>query len=370
MSDGFNKGGNNNFSSPFDTIKQRLSSGNVSSYFSSPSSSSNLYSPVVSYMKQQYTSRKGSGFDTSKLFGNIQQYTQPYTQQVSSRIDESIHRSGSSMIEKARHKIKFQENPNDWFPQRYQKKAFNFGVDVLADNMETINRAGKHFASGVGDKMMSSTIDRWHPKHLKTLYDNPELRSRYVQQRKQQILQPLELYKDPKGFAKRKMSQYKNTFGNMKDHYSNMDGGFFDKTKHGANTFVDMTQSTIAPVIGSAIGMFALYNTPSLRKNTNKAMDSMFPKQKMYGKAARFFPTKLMFTKPLSKMVGNPRVTAALMLYGAATSVGKSISDSIHLQRESPKMHKRLKDSNTETYRSSVHRNLSESIKSTKKVNN
>lgn len=368
MSNGFNKGGNNNFSSPFDTIKQRLSSGNVSSYFSSPSSSSDLYSPVVSYMKQQYTSRKGSGFDTSKLFGNIQQYTQPYTQQLSSRIDQSIHNSGSSMIEKARHKVKLRDSPNDWFFVRARNKVINYGVDVVADNAERINRAGKDFSSGVGNKVVSSTIDRYTPKNLIPLFTQPEQRSRYVQQRKQQFLQPLEAYQDPKGFMRRKRTQYKNSFHNFKDHLSSMDGGVLNKTKHGARTTVDLLQESIAPSIGAAITTMAIFNTPTLRKNTNNAMDRMFPKQKLTSKFMRSFPTKLMFTKPLSRVVGNPRFAMALAAYGVATHIGKSINDSLQLQKENPTMHKRLVDSGTDTYRSSTHRNLSQSIKNTQKI--
>lgn len=287
---------------------------------------------------------------------------------ASEQIDSSMQQLGVSATNKGRDWIKFQPDPNEFFVTRYQKKAFNFGVDLVADNMVRIANAAKGFSSGVAEKMPEGTLDRLNPMHLGTLASNPELVKRYMSQRKSQILQPIDLFNDPSSFARKKLDQAKNGFWNMSDHVSSLEGGFSGKVFHGGRAFVDFTQDKIAPAIGVGLGMYGLYNLPQKhRQRTNQAMDSMFPKKTMYGKAARFPPTKFMLTKPLARIRGNPWLSLGVLGYTVATSIGKSISDSQKLVKSDPKTFQRLQANGNEMYRSSLHLDMRNAINRTRR---
>lgn len=303
----------------------------------------------------------------SSMYDSASHMAQQGRMAVSQKIDHGMQQLGVSATNSGRDMVKFTPNPQDGYIRRYQKMAFNYGVDVVADNMEKISHAAQGFSSGVGEKMGPGTFDRLNPAHLATLVAHPDLVKRYMSQRKTQLMQPIDFYREPKSFTKKKFAQAKNSFWNVHERVSELDGGFTGKVSHGGRAFVDFTQEKIAPMLGVGIGTFMIYNMSQQRKKTNQAMDSMFPKSTLYGKMARFTPTKFMLTKPLARIRGNPALSLGLLAYGMATSVGKSIGDSMELQKTLPATHQRLKDSGVEMYRSSTQLDVHHSIKRTSK---
>ncbi|WP_432460407.1 MULTISPECIES: hypothetical protein [unclassified Agarivorans] len=328
-----------------------------------------FFSRNVNRLQSQFSSYQPPSFQSSPFgqhLDSVKDWTQQRRNTFHQQLDSSVQESAVVANNKGREMLKFKSSQDDWLPQRIQKAVYNKGVDVLADNSERLLRYGKGYASGVGDKMPSKTMERYHPGNIARLFTQPDQSMRYLQQRKAQLLQPWELYQSPTQFGKQKMGEAKRTFWNMHERYQELDSG--NKLAHGGRAAVDYTQEKIAPVLGSSLLAFSLYHRYQQRQNTNQAMDRMFPRQTRVGKTARFLPTRMMFTKPLSRVVGNPRLSLALLTYGALTGVGQSIKDSMDLQHSAPNTFSRLKQDNREMYKSSFQRDLQSSVQNTSRT--
>lgn len=302
----------------------------------------------------------------SKGLQMSQSHLSSMQQHVSQQIDHGMQHMGVSAVNLSRDMIKMEHKPDDWMITRAKKSVYNYGVDKVADNFEYISKQAKDFSSELGGKIVPSTLDRFNPMHATNVFIHPELARRYMAQRWQQVTQPIEFYNDPRGFANKKMGQLKNSFWNMHERYGELDGG--NKLMHGGKAFVDYAQDKAAPIIGGVVTAFGIYNMSPFRKQTKQAMDSMFPKSTMYGQAARMLPTRLMLTNKLAKIKGNPRLTLALLGYSAVTGIGKSIADSLELQKTLPNTYNRLRANSTEMYKSSSQLDMHNSIQRTSKT--
>jgi len=232
-------------------------------------------------------------------------------------------------------------------------------VDVVTDNINLIWDVTKGYGSGVFSKVIPKTRDRLDPSNIMTVFTNPDLVKSYLSQRKTQIVQPIDFYYDPAGFAGKKSSQYKNTLYNVKDIYLGLDSD--RRFKHGSNVVVDMTQQTIATAVGMWATMFTLFNAfPGARQNTKDMRDKLFPKEKLHGKVMRQFPLRLMFANPISRLFGNPWLAAAALVYTSLASIGLSLRDSRELMEKNPEIYRRLKENGTDTYRSGSYVDLIE----------
>ncbi|TPN83468.1 hypothetical protein [Aquimarina algicola] len=287
---------------------------------------------------------------------------------ASDRIDSGMHYIGNSMLDISRDNFKLDHHSDDSYRWMFQKYAFNAGIDVAAMLASPVLNATAGFASGIGDKIGETTLDRVHPSHLWTIMQHPDFISHYLSQRKEQIMQPIRFYQDPKGFSHAKYHQIGNSLSNAYAHYNSLDPGLMGAVTHGGRAVVDFAQDNIAPGLGVALATFAMYNTGKRRERTMWAMDRMFPKDTLYGKAARFLPNRLMFAKPLSRIRGNPMFSAALLTYLMATSLGKNYEDMQELKEVDPDMYKRLEENNSESYASSTNLSIKESIERTSRT--
>lgn len=286
---------------------------------------------------------------------------------IPKHVDHQMQEWGISFTNFSRERVKWKPTPNDGLILSGKKWAYNKSVDVLADNANWIMRTTGGFLEGVGEKTLPATKDKFHPSHLLPLVTHPELRKRYMEQRWQQLKQPYDFVMTPGPFMKKKWGEWQNGFWNMKDHYSALDGwGGMTKAKHGGRTVVDLVQENAGAIVGTlALTMAAYSGRKKMRQQTTSMMDYMFPKNKIYGQAARVFPVKLLFSKPLAKMRAHPLLTAGIITYTLATTMGKQIKDSMALEKEQPETFKRLKQNGSEMYRSSFHRNARASIQET-----
>ncbi len=307
--------------------------------------------------------RSSSGSNPLQDFYNrTSEIAQHYRGIVSNRFDQSMQDAGRHFTGVGRDLVKLKVDPNDWFWIRAQKGAYNYGVDVVANNFNLIWNVTKGYSKGVFEKVIPKTFERLDPGNILSILANPELAKRYFQQRKTQIMQPIDFYYDPAGFSKKKYQQYKNTFFNFKDIYFGLDSR--RRLAHGGNVAVDMSQQAIAAAMGMWLTMFGMFNLfPGARQNTKNMRDRLFPREKLYGKVMRQLPLRLMFANPISRLMGNPFLAAALFGYTMLASVGRSIRDRNELIEKSPDISRRLSESGTDMYRSGFYLDVYDTTK-------
>jgi|GEM_PF-3360518 len=311
---------------------------------------------VQNCIVQRSTSDPNPIRDVIRQVRNTGQY---YKGLFSENLDKTLRNTGKHFTGIGRDLVKFKPSDEDWFHTRAKKKVFNYGVDVVTDNINLIWDVTKGYGSGVFSKVIPKTRDRLDPSNIMTVFTNPDLVKSYLSQRKTQIVQPIDFYYDPAGFAGKKSSQYKNTLYNVKDIYLGLDSD--RRFKHGSNVVVDMTQQTIATAVGMWATMFTLFNAfPGARQNTKDMRDKLFPKEKLHGKVMRQFPLRLMFANPISRLFGNPWLAAAALVYTSLASIGLSLRDSRELMEKNPEIYRRLKENGTDTYRSGSYVDLIE----------
>ena len=126
-----------------------------------------------------------------------------YKQLVGEKIDQKFQESGKYFTNTGRDLVKLKHRDEDWFHTRIKKNVFNFGVDVVADNVNLIWDVTKNYTTGVFSKVVPKTMDRLDPTNPMTLLMNPDLVKRYFSQRKTQIMQPVDFYYDPMGSPRR-----------------------------------------------------------------------------------------------------------------------------------------------------------------------
>ena len=84
-----------------------------------------------------------------------------------------------------------------------------------------------------------------------------------------------------------------------------------------------------APLVGASMVMFAVYNATAARREATKhAFDSMFPRGSLSSPFTRNPVVKFALTKPIARVVGNPRLSAAALTYILLVKMGKSIRES------------------------------------------
>jgi len=281
-------------------------------------------------------------------------------QRVSAQVDQTMQKLGVSATNVGREMVKFEANPEDWMVTRLKKKAWNFGVDLLADNAVLIARYGNAFIAGVVDKIPRETYDRLNPRHMSMIVAHPDLARLYLHQRKEQILTLYNFYMDPWDVLKKQPAKIKNSFYNLYDRSTELEG-----YQHGGRVFVDYVQRKIAPVIGASMVMFMIYNARAAERNaTRAAFNRMFPAYSLTSPFTRNPLTRILITKPFSRIVGNPALSAAALTYLVLVNMGKSIRDSLELKKQIPVAYQRLRENQTEMYRSGTQLDLQESIRS------
>jgi hypothetical protein len=288
-------------------------------------------------------------------------------QKTSATVDKHVQELGTEGVKQGREWFKLPSQPGDGFYTRMQKAVFNKGVDVLADHSTRLLQHSRDFAGGVAGKVIGGTVDRLNPMHLQNLWQHPELLQRYGEQRKNQLMQPVDMVMQPKEFAQRKWQDAQHAGKNAWEHWGNLEGGTGSKLAHGGRAAVDLFQEKLAPMVGLGLTSVGIFNMAQQRLRTNAAMNSMFPSGTMRGAIARFPVNKFFVAKPMARLVGNPRLVLGMAAYGVATSIGKSIGDSMKLKETMPGVHQRLTASGNETYRSSLHLDMHQSTQATKR---
>lgn len=306
-----------------------------------------------------------------------QQHTSPLqntlrnqSEQLSDRIDSHVQRTSEHAVNQGRDRLKLERRPEDSWLLGLKKRGFNKGVDIVSDNLEYMANVAGGFAKGVGGRVIPETSDRLNPMHLLTAIRNPRSVSRQLQQRKEQLIAPYRFYQNPGSFVEQRWDQMKGSLHTGYDHFSDMDSGLTEKVKHGGRALVSSVQDTMGSAVGVGAGVLAIYGTGKRRVRTNQAMDSLFPKDKLYGKMARFPLTKFMFTKHVARIKGSPLLSAGLLAYGVGTSIGRHIDAKNKLETERPAIFKRLKNAGREEYASKRHMDLVETIRRTKTPEN
>jgi hypothetical protein len=286
---------------------------------------------------------------------------------ASSHIDSAMQTATLKASQFGRDNFKMAPHPDDWFPTRMKKKVANLIVDKTADNVDTLARGATDFTSGVADKVVSSTVDRLHPKNLSPFIYDPDSVRKYGSQFGRQVMSLPRAYSDPTGFASEWIGKKYTTARNVVGLAGELEGGMTDKLAHGGRALVDLTQETVAPVIGTAAAGWGIYNAlSSTRQNTRTAMDSLFPSERTYGKVARMQPFRFLVSTPMARVVGNPRLSALLLGYGALTGIGRSILDSHQLAQDDPVMSARLAAEHREMLDSTPMVNARASVQKTK----
>ncbi|MGY8921412.1 MAG: hypothetical protein ACKVKQ_05890 [Flavobacteriales bacterium] len=284
-----------------------------------------------------------------------------------SQVDSGMQWAGHKMLNVSRENFKATHYPEDGYRMMFGKYGYNASIDAGALLASPVINATAGFAYGVGDKMGASTWDRVHPRHAWSIMQHPDFMGHYLSQRKEQLIQPVRFYQDPRGFSNKKYGQVKNSLHNLHSHYSALDPGFMGSIAHGGRSVVDFAQDKIARGVGVGLASFMMYNTGKRKQRTIRAMDCTFPKDTFHGKVARVFPNRLLFAKPISRLRGNPAFSAALIAYLVATSMGKNREDMMALKHEDPDISKRLEENNSESYGAGTNRGLRESIHRTSK---
>ncbi len=310
---------------------------------------------------QRYASALNRSIETGRSMANTQ------ARALSQHVDEGVQQASSHAINVGRDRMKLDHSQDYWPQVKLPKMAFNLAVDVVADNSQRIAKGATGFADGVAGKMLEGTLDRVNPMHLATAAMHPHLAKRYVAQQLQWMQTPFDFSRDPLGFASTKWDQAKNSLRNAHDHYASLEGGFGDKLAHGGRALVDLTQEKLAPMIGMGMGTMALFAMPKQRKNTQMAMDRMFPKDRFYGRTARKTVPRFLFSKPIARVVGNPKLSAGLATFSFLTNMGMNISASQELSQSNRTQHGRLVENNRELVGSAGHLDLAKSIKATRK---
>jgi len=314
----------------------------------------------VSYLKDFGNQLYRAGFaGSSAAFSN--QQTSALASD-SAQIDQAMQKLGVSATNVSRERVKFEADPNDWTVTWLKKKAWNFGVDILADNAVLITKYGTSFLPGIVDKLAAETVEVFNPQHLTKIPAHPDLARRYASQRWDQAVTLYNLYLDFPGELRKKGNIAKNSFYNLSDLTSKLEG-----YRHGGRVFVDLAQRKIAPLVGASMVMFAVYNATAARREATKhAFDSMFPRGSLSSPFTRNPVVKFALTKPIARVVGNPRLSAAALTYILLVKMGKSIRESIELGEQSPDAWRRLRESNRDVTNSERCLAWLQSIESTK----
>ncbi len=286
---------------------------------------------------------------------------------LSGQADKGMHYLGDRLLNVSRDNFKLNYYPEDGYIWKAQKFGFNRSVDAAAMLASPLLHASTGFAKGVGGKMWDSTKDRLDPTHLWTLMNHPGYIGHYFSQRKDQLMMPYRMYQDPRGTGREMYDHIGNSLSIWKSHYDELDSGFMGSVTHGGRALVDYAQDTIAPTLGVTGLSMMLYNSGMRKQRTTATMDHFFPKSTYYGQFARFLPTKMMLTKPFSRVVGNPMFSAMMISYLLATKLGKNYEEMEAMREHDPRNYQRLVDNNSESFGASFHSGVRDSINRTSK---
>jgi hypothetical protein len=289
--------------------------------------------------------------------------------EASRHLDAVMQTASLKMSQYGRESFKMKPEEGDWLPTRIKKQAVNYVVDKAADNVDFLIRGTKDFASGVADKVVSGTVDRFGPSNLSPFIYQPDAVKKYGAQFGEKLTTLPRAFNDPLGFTKEWAGKKMTTARNIGGLAGELEGGSMkEKLTHGGRGLVDFAQEEVAPVVGAGIIAKGLYSGfSSTRNNTRTAMDSIFPSSSAYGRVARMQPFRFFIATSVARVAGNPRLSAMLLGYGAVTGIGSRILDSYQLAKEDPVASARLAAEHRDMLDSSTLVNARASLRNTTK---
>ncbi len=285
------------------------------------------------------------------------------TQYISNPIFQHFKTNAPSYLEM----IKAQHREGDGWTLWAKKGIYNKSIDLVSGYAPYAISPIQTFLGDIKKKIGKETFDSLNPATLIYLWSHYPLAQQYFAQRYDQITTPIQYYRDFRGTFNKQMFSAKGGYLNLLEHFGRLEGGPMAKTKQFGRVILDMTEQTIAAKLGVAICIFTLFQVPTFKRKTNASFEYLFPKNTLRGFGGRLFPVKLMFSKPLAKVHGNPFLSFTVVTFMMAMSVAKSIKDSLEFEERFPDQHKRLKSYNREVVNSSLHLKYIDTVEQEKK---
>lgn len=260
--------------------------------------------------------------------------------------------------------LKAEPRDDDGWRMWALKRAYNLGVDITTQYAPYALEPLKNFAYDVLTRMPGKTFEALNPGRLFYLSMHHQDVQRYFSQRFDQLTTPIRYYQDPKKAFQQTMIGTSGAFQNLTGHLWQLEGGALGKTKQLGHVIIDMTEEKGAEKLGVWMALFSLYNfVPKVRQNTNTTFDRLFPRGTVTGFYARMLPVKLLFTKPIARVVGNPLLSLTVITYLISMSIAGSLQASHELSQKHPEIHQRLTTYHRDLTNASFHLSVRESIK-------
>lgn len=258
--------------------------------------------------------------------------------------------------------IRAEHRDDDGWVRWAQKGAWNASIDLVARYAHLAVEPVTTFLCDTASKIPSETFDRLNPANLLVLSSNMPLVQRYFAQRVDQLTTPFQYWSDFRGTFQKQIISTRGALTNAGSHLSALDGGFADRTKQLGEVAIDMTEQSIAGKIGVCMALFALFRAPPMARKTQASFNAMFPQGTLRGLIARPLPVRMMFSKPLARVAGNPLLSFSVVTYMMTMSIANSIRDSIQLQESHPDIHDRLTTYNRDVVNAPFHLNYRQTL--------
>ena len=280
------------------------------------------------------------------------------TRYVSTPVHEHFKTHGPGYLQS----IKADHDPDDGWVRWAQKGVYNTSVDLVAKYAHLAINPIQTFLHDTAKKVPKETFRALNPLQLTLLSTHHPMVQEYFAQRVDQLMTPVAYWRDFHGAFQKSVIQAKGGFQNMRSHLGALEGGPKARAIQFKDVVIDMTEQTIAGKLGVAMAIFGLYRLPTFHQRTQTAYNSLFPRGTWRGMWGRPLPVRLMFSKPLARVVGNPVLSLTVVTYLTAMSMANAISDSLELKQKHPDVHGRLATSKRDIVRAPFHLKVRDTI--------
>ncbi len=306
--------------------------------------------------------------ESAQALSLISNYCQNQYQVFKQQSTNFFKSNGDSLGKYLFNSIRLTHHDNDSIITYMKKAGYNKVVSLVEANFNLLERGARNLVAEIPERTLSA-LD---PYNLMICAMSTADVKKYFMQRFDQITTPIQYYQDFSGTWNRRSNSLNYSFQNAYDNFSQIDGSLTNpgkKITHSGEIIYDLTNRFVAEKLGIFLSVFGLFCLPPFRARTNMAMNHLFPKTRLYGKVAQQFPVRLLVTKKIAKLYGNPILSIMVGTYLIGMHVGQHLKDSYELKQKNPKLFERLQLMNREFSDASSHLELLESAKRTSMKN-
>ncbi len=306
--------------------------------------------------------------ESAQALGLLTNYCHNQYQIFKKQSTDFFKSNGDSLSKCLFNTIRLTHHDNDSIFTYMKKAGYNKVVNVVEANFSLLEKGARNLLT----EIPASTLRALDPQNLLICAMNTEDVKNYFRQRFDQITTPIQYIQDFSGTWNKRSNHLTYSFQNAYDNFSQIDGSLTNpgrKITHSGEIIYDLTNRFVAEKLGIFLSVFALFCLPPFRARTNIAMNHLFPKTRIYGRVAQQFPVRLLITKKIAKLYGNPILSIMVGTYLIGMHVGQHLKDSYELKQRNPRLFEKLQLMNREFSNSSMHLDFLDSVQRTSMKN-